>query len=142
MAEILHEITVQAAPDKIFEAITTEHGLKSWWTVDTMADPVEGGDARMGFYNRAVTFHMKYDELSPAKRLQWNCVEGPEEWTGTTIAFDLAPAENGGTQIKFRHAGWNETGGQYPSVNTTWGLLLNSLKNYTESGAPAPMFLE
>ena len=35
MAEILHEITVQAAPDKIFEAITTEHGLKSWWTVDT-----------------------------------------------------------------------------------------------------------
>ncbi len=142
MAEILHEITVQASAEKIFDAITTQEGLKSWWTVDTMADPVKGGDARLGFYNRAVTFHMQYDELNQPKRLKWNCVEGPDEWAGTTIAFDLAAADDGGTQVKFQHAGWRETGGQYPSVNTTWGLLLASLKKFAESGTPGPMFLE
>ena len=86
---------------------------------------------------------MQYDELSPAKRLQWKCVEGPDEWTGTTIAFDLAPGENGGTQVKCRHTGWRQTDGQYPSVNTTWGLLMGSLKRYFGIRRPGlPMFLE
>jgi uncharacterized protein YndB with AHSA1/START domain len=31
MADIWHEITIAATPDKVYKAITEEEGLTSWW---------------------------------------------------------------------------------------------------------------
>ncbi len=35
MAEIVHELNIKAAPERIFAAITTQEGLSAWWTKDT-----------------------------------------------------------------------------------------------------------
>ena len=34
MVDILHSIEISATPKDIYQAITTEKGLDSWWTVD------------------------------------------------------------------------------------------------------------
>lgn len=39
MANILHRITIDAAPDRVFDALTLSEGLQSWWTRDSSATP-------------------------------------------------------------------------------------------------------
>jgi hypothetical protein len=49
-------------------------------------------------------FDMKVLELKPAKRVLWQVVDGPEEWLGTKISFDLK--QNGDwTVVLFKHEG-------------------------------------
>jgi uncharacterized protein YndB with AHSA1/START domain len=38
MAEMKHQIPIKAAPEKVYAAITTQAGLRGWWTADTKAD--------------------------------------------------------------------------------------------------------
>ena len=141
MTDILHEITIQAPAGKVFDAITTEAGLKGWWTADTRSSGKKGSTATFGFYNKSMVLEMRYDEVERAHHLRWSCVGGPGEWNGAAVAFDLEPAEQG-TKVRFRHSGWKSTDGIFPKVNTGWGGLMYSLKKYVESGKPAPMFGE
>jgi len=34
MADMYHEIQINASPAKVYEAITTQKGLRGWWTGD------------------------------------------------------------------------------------------------------------
>ena len=66
-APLMHSVTIDAKPDKIYEAISTGAGLASFWTSDSKAEPRVGSVANFGF--GGPTQRMKVDELSPAKRL-------------------------------------------------------------------------
>src|SRR5579859_7630624 len=140
MAEMHHEITIEAPPEKIFEALTTEKGFKAWWTPDCQAKPTVGSVATFGFFKRAVVFKMKIAELTPGKTVRWRCDGDWEEWIGTTLRFDLEPGRKGGTLLRFNHAGWATTRGVYAECNTSWGALMVHIKNYAEGGKPDPFF--
>ncbi|HEX9588168.1 MAG TPA: antibiotic biosynthesis monooxygenase [Bradyrhizobium sp.] len=49
MAEIRHQIAIEAPPEKVYAALATQAGLRSWWTADTVADHKTGGKAEFGF---------------------------------------------------------------------------------------------
>ena len=38
MADIMHQLTIDAAPARVYEALTTQNGLAHWWTQDTEAE--------------------------------------------------------------------------------------------------------
>ncbi|HKZ66960.1 MAG TPA: hypothetical protein VJ111_11410 [Chitinophagaceae bacterium] len=42
MEAIRHYLVIKATPEKIFNAITTEEGLKGWWAKQTIAKPEIG----------------------------------------------------------------------------------------------------
>jgi len=42
MADMSHQVYIDAPPDKVYQAISTQEGLKSWWTIDTEAEPRVG----------------------------------------------------------------------------------------------------
>ena len=65
MAELKHQIGIQAPPEKVYAAIATQAGLRSWWTADTKADERAGGKAEFGFNKHAVVFRMTIEELEP-----------------------------------------------------------------------------
>ncbi len=140
MADMLHEVHIAASPDKVFQAITTEEGLKSWWTADTEAEPREGSIATFGFYERSTVFKMHVDRLDPGKRVVWTCQDGPAEWKGTHVRFELAPHPDGGTVVRFTHGDWRTTNGMFALCNTTWGALLVRLQAYAEGESPGPFF--
>ena len=52
---------------------------------------------------------MKVLEPRPADHVLWEVVEGPEEWVGTQIGFELSQ-EDGYTIVMFSHTGWREAG--------------------------------
>ena len=140
MADAKHEITINADFKSVLEAITTEKGLKSWWTSDVEAKPVIGSEAKFGFFNREVVFTMRIDKIAP-ENVEWTCVSGPDEWVGTRQKFILvAGEEKGTTSVRFTHAGWKTDSGAFPHCNTTWGHLMILLKQYVEGKNTAPYF--
>jgi hypothetical protein len=73
--------------------------------------------------------------VSP-RRVGWRCLEGPQEWVGTELTFDLT-AEQGETAVSFRHAGWRSTGEFMGHCSTKWGFFLIGLKLAMEGTAPS-----
>lgn len=139
MSDILHWIRVEAPPERVFDAISTEDGLASWWTSDVEAEASEGSTAVFGFNDRAVVFRMRVDELSRPARVRWTCVGDFPEWEGTRIEFELDPGADGGTEVTFTHAGWASTEGYFRQCNTDWGRLMYHLKDYVEGRRDQPM---
>jgi uncharacterized protein YndB with AHSA1/START domain len=136
MADILHKITIQATAAKVLRAITEQEDLAGWWTRDVSAKPQVGSVAEFGFDNHAVVTRMKVIQISPT-RVEWECVDGPSEWIGTTVTFDLEP-KGEETTLLFAQRGWKEASDFYAHCNTKWGYFLGSLKSLLEQGKGTP----
>jgi uncharacterized protein YndB with AHSA1/START domain len=139
MADMLHWIGVGAGSDRVFDAVTTAAGLRSWWTDDVEAEPAEGSIATFGFGNRSVVFRMRIDRLDRPRLVRWTCLGDFDEWTGTRLSFEFRPTSDGGTGVTFTHSGWESTEGYYRQCNTDWGRLMYFLKDHVETGASNPM---
>ena len=93
------------------EAFETINSVSSWWTAD-----LEGSSQKLNdeFTVRFGDVHVstqKIIEVIPAKKVLWlvtdsrlNFIEDKQEWTNTTISFDIAEQGNK-TFITFTHMG-------------------------------------
>jgi hypothetical protein len=136
MVDILHKVGIKtSSPDRAYKALSTVEGLSGWWTDDTQGQSKVDGVLKFRF--GAGGFDMKVLELDAAKRVLWQVVDGPEEWIGTRIAFDLRQ-ERDWTIIFFKHEGWKEPVEFMHHCSTKWGVFLLSLKSLLETGKGAP----
>lgn len=138
MADILHWIRTGAPPDRVFEGVTTEEGLASWWTDDVEAEAEEGSVAVFGFNDRAVVFRMRVDERAP-ELVRWTRLADFPEWESTRLEFRIEGSDDGGSELFFIHAGWDSTEGAFHQCNTDWGRLMYSLKDHLEGRGGVPM---
>ena len=136
MVDILHRVGVKTpTPEKVYDALTTVEGLAGWWTDDTRGNGDVGGVLQFRF--PAGGFDMEVTELRPSERVAWRVVDGPQEWIGTTIDWDLRQ-DGDYTIVLFRHQGWKEPVEFMNHCSTKWGSFLMSLKSLVETGAGAP----
>lgn len=136
MADILHRIGTTTSPDKVYDALTTRDGLAAWWTTDTEGDTATGGTIRFRFGD-AGGFDMKVLDQRANERVEWEVTEGPEEWIGTRVSFDLKQ-EDGYTIVLFAHEGWREPVEFMSHCSTKWATFLMSMKQLVETGSGAP----
>ena len=139
MADILHRVGVKtSAPAKVYQALTTVEGLAGWWTQDTKGTSDIGGVLAFRF-PPVGGFDMEVLELQPLQRVVWRVVDGPAEWIGTTINWDLRH-DGDYTIVLFKHQGWKEPVEFMHHCSTKWATFLLSLKSLVETGegAPAP----
>jgi uncharacterized protein YndB with AHSA1/START domain len=136
MVDILHRVGVKSSPADVYAALTTRDGLAAWWTAETTGDGEPGGVLQFRF-GTAGGFDMKVLETEPGKLVRWEVVDGPEEWIGTHVGFELKE-EDGLTIILFRHEGWKEPVEFMSHCSTRWATYLLSLKEYRETGAGRP----
>jgi len=141
MAEFKHQIGINAAPEKVYAALATTAGLRSWWTADSQTDAAVGGKAEFGFEGRAVVFRMRIETLEPGKAVVWSCHGDQTEWEGTTLAWSIA-ADNGGSVLRFTQSGWKSASDYYAMCNSTWGELMYRMKDYLEGRNPGPRWKE
>jgi uncharacterized protein YndB with AHSA1/START domain len=138
MVDILHRIGVQhSSPDKVYDALTTIDGLAGWWTGDTSGSTEVGGVIRFRFAPGG--FDMEVVEVVDAQRVRWQVVDGPPEWVGTTVNWEITQHDDW-TVVLFSHRGWAEPGEFMHHCSTKWAIFLMSLKALVETGAgnPAP----
>ena len=106
MPDILHKVGIRSSSlDDTYKALTMREGLSAWWTTDTQGESKVGGVLQFRF--GAGGFDIKVLERHPAKHVLWQVVDGPEEWVGTKIGFDLKQ-EGDWTIVVFKHEGWKE----------------------------------
>ncbi|WP_042429001.1 SRPBCC family protein [Streptacidiphilus anmyonensis] len=137
MVDILHRIGVTTSPEQVYAALTTVEGLAGWWTEDTDGDGDVGGVLRFRFEPGG--FDMSVLDARPKEFVLWEVVDGPAEWIGTRVRFDLSEAD-GFTIVRFRHEGWREPVEFMYHCSTKWATFLLSLKKLLETGEgdPAP----
>jgi uncharacterized protein YndB with AHSA1/START domain len=136
MADILHKVGIKSSsPDDVYGALATVEGLSGWWTRDTRGESKVGGVMQFRFGTGG--FDMKVRELGPAKRVLWQVIDGPEEWVGTKISFDLKQSDDW-TIVLFKHEGWKEPVEFMHHCSTKWGVFLLSLKSLLETGKGGP----
>lgn len=139
MPDMLHEIAINAAPEAVFTAITTQHGLRNWWTADCEARREVGSEAVFRFGGGATVFRMTVEEITPWEKVVWTCHGEPDEWQDTKLAWRMS-VEQQKTRLQFCHANWKSTDGIYAICNTTWGHLMVVLKQFCEGKEPGPYF--
>jgi uncharacterized protein YndB with AHSA1/START domain len=136
MADILHRIGIaHSSPEQVYDALTTIDGLSGWWTERTTGATELGRVIEFRF--DAGGFDMQVVESDPGRRVRWDVVDGPDEWIGTSVQWDL---RKGGdyTIVLFRHEGWREPVEFMHHCSTKWGTFLLSLKQLIETGEGAP----
>ena len=138
MTEILHRIYIRTVPDKLYEALATEDGLKSWWTPQTRAESTVGSVATFRFGDESMGPDMTILDLIPGQLVRWECVGGIEDWIGTTFEFSIRPHKEG-SLLLFAQRGWEEQSEFYMHCNCKWAFFLGvSLKQYLEEGQGMP----
>ncbi len=158
MPNIRHELLISAPSEKVYDAITAQDGLSSWWTPGTMAKPEIESIAHFPFGPEYFK-EMKIIELRSSQFVKWTCIAGAEEWIDTTISFTLQSGDkrtflkaypevqgqleqqlnfDNGTLLIFHHDNWKEYSPMFAECNYTWGQFLRSLKLFCETGKGRP----
>ncbi|WP_129645152.1 SRPBCC family protein [Peristeroidobacter agariperforans] len=140
MFDILHRVGMKASLDKVYQALATPEGVAGWWTTETTGDRKAGGMIKFRFTDggrELGVFNMKIVELRPNTRVVWEVVDGPAEWIGTNVRFELKQ-EDDFAVVLFKHEGWREPAEFMYHCSTKWGVFLQSLKSLIETGQGQP----
>src|SRR5438309_1507774 len=130
MAEINHSIGAKVPLESAFQAISTPKGISRWWTTDVRGKAAVGGILEIWFEDFVTKLEVLESEAP--KRVCWKCTEGPEEWIGTEISFELEEDE-GQCLVYFRHSSWKSVNPMLSLCSTKWAVFLLSLKDYLET---------
>ena len=141
MVNIVHRIGIKAPAAQVYTALTTIDGLARWWTEETQGDGTVGG--KIGFTFRSPKgefmgkFVMEVKERNDQKDVRWRCLEGPPDWIGTDITFQLSE-QDGQTIILFGHRNWRQEVEATYHCSMKWATFLLSLREYVETGKGKP----
>ena len=137
MADIRHRVGIKAPQEDVYNAVATREGVATWWTRTVEGDSTPGGQLRFFFGYPQPAATMEIRELTPNERVVWRCVQGPDEWVGTDLTFEVKPAD-GETALVFTHASWREPVEFMHHCSTKWGQFLLGLKAGLEGGQATP----
>jgi uncharacterized protein YndB with AHSA1/START domain len=135
MPDILHRVGIRSTPEKVFEALSTVDGLSHWWTTNTSGSAKLGGTLFFRFDGGGMD--MKVVKLKPNELVKWKCVEGPKEWVGTEVTFQLKFKDKQ-VFVLFTHANWKKPVEFMHHCSTKWATFLLSLRDWLERGEGRP----
>lgn len=141
MVDIVHRIGIKAPATQVYKALTSVGGLAHWWTEEVQGDEEVGGKIAFDFRTKAgeLIGHMVMEvkELKPQQEVRWTCLEGPAEWVGTDITYQLSE-QDGQTLVIFGHRNWREWVEFTAHCSMKWAVFMLSLREYVETGKGKP----
>jgi uncharacterized protein YndB with AHSA1/START domain len=141
MVDIIHRIGIKSPAAQVYKALSTIEGLAHWWTDEVEGDEQIGGKIEFRFRSETGEIKgqmvMEVLELNPQKNVRWRCTDGPAEWIGTDITFQLSPQDDQ-IIIIFGHRNWREAVEFTAHCSMKWAVFLLSLREYVETGKGKP----
>src|SRR4051812_35716657 len=133
MIDITHRIGIKSSIAQVYKALTTINGLAHWWTEEVEGDEQVGGKITFTFRSETEEIKgrmtMQVQKLNVDKEVRWQVKEGPDEWIGTEITFELSQQDNQ-TIIIFGHRKWREPVEFMAHCSMKWAVFLLSLREY------------
>jgi len=141
MVHIIHRVGIRAEIQKVYEALATIQGISNWWTKDTSGESEIGKTVTTRFHtlegNEIGCMRFEIKDLEPNKKIHWKFIEGPEEWIGTEVIFELHQEENY-TVVLFNHVNWSKEVEFKAHCSMKWAIFMLSLKQFIENGEGKP----
>ena len=121
-------LLVDQSPEEVFKAI---NNVSAWWHGE-----IEGRTTNLNdeFSYRMKEFHFskqRITELIQNQKVEWlvtesklSFTEKPDEWTGTTIRFEISEID-GKTQLRFSHIGLTPEFECYGDCSNGWSMLIH-----------------
>ncbi len=141
MPAIVEELTIAAAPERVWGALTQPDEIGHWWTNDLNATPEVGSLAEFRFGEWG-DFVLRFEvaELDEGSKVHWISRLSPvAQWAGTSVTWQLTPVQSG-TMVVFTHEGIAQVNKKYEWTRVWWEHFLASLKSYLETGKGTPGF--
>ena len=126
------ELTIEAPPARVVEALTTTEGVAGWWTPDA---ELTGDRLTLRFDDQRIV--MRVDEAGPTA-VAWTCLEHSAfpEWHGTALRFALSGT--GPTTLRFAHVGLEPECDCYGACSLGWDHYLTSLARHVAGAGGTP----
>src|SRR5256886_11279919 len=102
MSAIVEELTIEAAPRRVWGAITQQDEIVQWWANEARVKPEVGSLGEFRFRSPAGVLHFEVGELDEGSQVHWISRKGPPQWAGTSVTRQLTPVPNW-TQGVFTH---------------------------------------
>jgi len=142
---IEREIYVEAAPEVVFEVVSTPKHLQEWWPEEAHFEPVAGSNGHIVFGQGAEGAKVGFTvvDVRPPRTFSFRWTQPLDEpaaaGNSLLVTFDLTP-KGGGTLLKmtetgFREMGWDEAilRQQYQEHVHGWDYFLPRLAPYATS---------
>ncbi len=136
VADILHDLPIDAPIDRVFEAVSTSAGLDAWWTERSKGVPREGHEYELGF-GPEFAWRARVTRVVRPTEFELMLTRADQDWTGTQLGFRLEP-RNGKTWLQFAHTGWPDRNEHYRVSCTCWAMYLRILRRFLEHGEIVP----
>lgn len=142
----LKQLCIDASPQELYDALTTQKGLASWLTRQTEIYPHIGGIATFHF-GKEKYLVMKITKIEPYNEVVWKCVEQyykipgtdkTDELVGTSVKFTITENKDKTTTLTFLHNGLTPKLFCFKKCKREWDYYLVSLKKYLETGKGRP----
>lgn len=135
-------LSVDATPDKVFNAITNVRG---WWSEEIEGETAKQNDVFLYHYQDMHMSKIRLAEVIPNKKIVWDVVNNyfkftkdKSEWTGTKIIFDIV-GRSGKTHLQFTHEGLVPTEECYKVCEDAWtNYIQHSLHDLIVKGKGDP----
>ena len=137
MSAIVEELTIEAAPQRVWGAITQQDEIVQWWAYQARVKPEVGSLGEFRFRQGAFVMQFEVAELDQDEKVHWISRQGPPQWAGTSVTWQLTPIHNG-TKLVFTHEGFAQVDEAYAQTRGNWAYFLDSLKSYLETGKGTP----
>ena len=137
-------ILVDKSTVEVYNAINNAHG---WWQGEIKGSTGTLNDEFTYQMNTVHFSKQKITELVPGKKIVWQVtasnlsfVNKTDEWTGTTIEFDIEP-EGHKTKLTFTHLGLVPSFECYGGCSGGWtSLIQKSLLGFINTGKGVDVF--
>jgi uncharacterized protein YndB with AHSA1/START domain len=137
MAAIVKELTIEAAPQRVWGALTQPEEITHWWASEAQVKPEVGSLGEFRFRPPAGALQFEVAELDQNEKVRWISRKGPPQWAGTSVTWQLEPVQSG-TKLVFTHDGFAQVDEVYEQTRGNWRYFLDSLKSYLETGKGTP----
>lgn len=141
--DIKHELKINAAPQQIFNAISTRKGIKGWWAINCKVNCNINQESTMTFVKEDKTVVMNFitKEKTENKNLKWFCNNnGNPVWINSILNFEIKEKSNGSILV-FTHSTFDDKFKDHPAYKMTvdgWNFFMKSLKSFCETGKGQP----
>lgn len=136
MPDVLLDFPIRAPIDRVFQAVSTSHGLDYWWTKQSAGEPSVGAEYELGFgpgydWRAQVTRCVKDSEF------ELKMIQADDDWIGTLVGFRLENHDSV-TWVRFYHTGWPSPNEHYRISCNCWAMYLRILRRHLEYGESVP----
>ncbi|MEZ5307659.1 MAG: SRPBCC domain-containing protein [Pyrinomonadaceae bacterium] len=130
---IHHDVPIGAAPDVVFDLVSTPLGLSEWWSKS--ASGFREQDAVYDFdFGPGYRWKGRVCKLSLEGRLfALEMFEADSDWNKTVVRFSVSERGNS-SLLGFEHAGWSENNAHFRTSSYCWAMYLRCLKLHAEKG--------